>query len=133
MEFLTSKKDFEKTTRQNPRYQRIAAIFRKEKFTRVQLAFTIDVSVPFVNFLTVFQSEGPLVHIIYKTMKDLLKMVMKRFLKAEVIDGLSGKELQNFVKKKENQLGDKLGIGAKTERLLKNLSPSNKKRSRKPC
>ena len=80
-----------------------------------------------------FQSEGPFVHIIYKTMKDLLKMVMKRFLKAEVIDGLSGKELQNFVKKKENQLGDKLGIGAKTERLLKNLSPSNKKRSRKPC
>ena len=133
MEFLTSKKDFKKTTYQNPRYQRIVAFFRKEKLTLVQLAFTIDVSVPFVNFLTVFQSEGPLVHIIYKTMKDLLKMVMKRFLKAEVIDGLSGKELQNFVKKKENQLGDKLGIGAKTERLLKNLSSSNKKRSRKPC
>ena len=54
MEFLTLKKDFEKTTQQNPRYQRIAAFFRKEKFTIVQLAFTIDVSVPFVNFLTVF-------------------------------------------------------------------------------
>ena len=37
MEFLTSKKDFEKTTQQNPRYQRIAAFFRKEKFTLVQL------------------------------------------------------------------------------------------------
>ena len=48
------KKDFEKTTQQNPRYLRIAAFFRKEKFTLVQLAFTIDVSVPFVNFLTVF-------------------------------------------------------------------------------
>ena len=59
MELLTSKKDFEKMTQQNPRYQRIAAFFRKEKFTLVQLAFTIDVSVPFVNFLTVFQSEGP--------------------------------------------------------------------------
>ena len=54
MEILTSKKDFEKMTQQNPRYQRIAAFFRKEKFTLVQLAFTIDVSVPFVNFLTVF-------------------------------------------------------------------------------
>ena len=41
-------------------------------------------------------------------------MVMKRFWKAEVIDGLGGKELQNFVKKKENQLGGKLEIGAKT-------------------
>ena len=70
VEFLTSKKDFEKTTQQNPRYQRIAAFFRKEKFTLVQLAFNTDVSVPFVNFLTVFQSEEPLVHTIYKAMKD---------------------------------------------------------------
>ena len=37
MEFLTAKKDFKKTTQQNPRYQRIAAFFRKEKFTLVQL------------------------------------------------------------------------------------------------
>ena len=29
MEFLTSKKDFEKTTQQYPRYQKIAAFFRK--------------------------------------------------------------------------------------------------------
>ena len=57
MEFSTSKKNFEKTTEGNPRYQRIAAFFRKEKLTLVQLAFTTNVSVPFVNFLTVFQSE----------------------------------------------------------------------------
>ena len=37
MEFLTSKKDFKKTTQQNPKYQRIAAFFRKEKFSLVQL------------------------------------------------------------------------------------------------
>ena len=111
MEFLTSKKDFEKTTEQNPSYQKIAAFFRKEKFTIVQLAFTIHVSVPFVNFLTVFESEGPLVHIIDKAMKDLLKIVMKIFLK-------------------ENQLGDKLKTGAKIERLLKNLSPFEHKKER---
>ena len=130
MEFLTSKKDFEKTTQQNPRYQRIAAFFRKEKFTLVQHALTIDVSVLFVNFLTVLQSEGSLVPIIYKAMKDLLKIVMKRFLKAKrIIDGLSQKELQEVdVTKKENQLGDKLETGAKTERLLKNLSPFEQKK-----
>ena len=109
MEFWSAKKDFEKTTQQNPRYLRIAAFFRKEKFTLVQLAFTIDVSVPFVNFLTVFKIERSLVHIIYKAMKDLLTIVMKRFLKAKVIDGLSGKELQKVdVTKKEHQLGEKL-------------------------
>ena len=76
-----------------------------------------------------FQSEGPLVHIICKTMKDLLKIVMKRFLKGKIIDGLSGKKLQKSdVTKKENQLGDKLEIGAKTERLLKNLNPFEQKK-----
>ena len=76
-----------------------------------------------------FQSEGPLVQIIYKAMKDLQKMVMKRFLKAKVIDGLSGKELRKVdVTKKENHLGDKLETGAKTERLLKNLSPFEQKK-----
>ena len=81
-----------------------------------------------------FQSEGPLVHIIYKAIKDLLKIVMKRFLKGKIIDGLSRKKLQKFdVTKKENQLGDKLEIGAKTEHLLKNLSPFDRKSSGKPC
>ena len=95
----------------------------------VHLAFTIDASVPFVNFLTVFQSEGPLVHIIYKAMTDLLKIVTKRFLKAKIFDVLSGKELQKVdVTNKENQLGDKLEISANTERLLKNLSPFEQKK-----
>ena len=55
---------------------------------------------------------------------------MKRFLKTKrIIDGLSQKELQEVdVTKKENQLGDKLETGAKTERLLKNLSPFEQKK-----
>ena len=57
---------------------------------------------------------------------------MKRFSKTKVIDGLSGKELEK-VTRKENQLGDKLNIGAKTERLLKNLSAFKQKRSGKSC
>ena len=56
---------------------------------------------------------------------------MKRFLKAKVIDGLSGKELKKVdVTKKENQVSDKLEIGAKTECLLKNLNPFEQKKER---
>ena len=124
-------KGFRKDHSAKPKVSENCSLFRKEKFTLVQHALAIDVSVPFVNFLTVLQSEGPLVPIIYKAMKDLLKIVMKRFLKAKVIDGLSGKELQKVdVTKKENQLGDKLEIGAKTGRLLKNLSPIEQKKER---
>ena len=57
MEFLTLKKDVEKTSQQNPKYQRIAAFFRKGKFFLVQIAFTIDVPVAFVNFLAVFTRQ----------------------------------------------------------------------------
>ena len=88
-------KGFRKDHSAKPKVSENCSLFRKEKFTLVQHALAIDVSVPFVNFLTVLQSEGPLVPIIYKAMKDLLKIVMKRFLKAKVIiDGLSRKELQ---------------------------------------
>ena len=59
-------KRFRKDHSAKPKVSENCSLFRKEKFTLVQLAFTVFVSVPFVNFLTVFQSGGPLVHIIYK-------------------------------------------------------------------
>ena len=62
-------KGFRKDHSAKPKVSENCSLFL-EKFTLVQLAFTIDVSVPFVNFLTSFQSEGPPVHIIYKAMNE---------------------------------------------------------------
>ena len=96
------------------------------------MAFVIDVPSPFTKFLLQFQSEEPLVHIIFYEMKALLLTTMKRFLKAEVVDKLSGRELLLVdVKEKENQLEEgKMIVGAKTERPLKKLSPFDEKRER---
>ena len=50
---------------------------------------------------------------------------MKRFLKREAVDSLSGKQLLSVNDKDSNlQLNEvQMVIGAKTERLLKKLSP----------
>ena len=57
---------------------------------------------------------------------------MRRFLKLEVVAKKTGKELLNIdVKKDKNQLAEEdVVVGAKTERLLKNLSPHDQKRER---
>ena len=57
---------------------------------------------------------------------------MRRFLKLEVVAKKTGKELLNIdVKKDKNQLAEEdVVVGAKTERLLKNLSPHVQKRER---
>ena len=123
LEFLPTNKYFKKGTEKNSRYKRVSTYFKEEKFILVQLSFIIDVASPFTRFLRMFQSEGPFVHILFKEMKHLLKVIMKRFLKANVVDGLSGKELLDLdVKKIDYELAEMV-VDGKTERLLKKLSP----------
>ena len=97
----------------------------KEKFLKVQLASVVDVASPFDRFLTLFQSEAPLIHILQYELKLLLSTLMKRFLKRNAVDSLSGKQLLSVNVKDSNlQLNEaQMVIGAKTERLLKKLSP----------
>ena len=69
------------------------------------MAFVIDVSVPFRKFLTMFQGEQPFIHIMYDEIKGLVTTVMKRFLKADKVNGLTGKQLAVLdVKENEYQL-----------------------------
>ena len=60
-EFLPQQKTF-KTTEKNEKYTRISKCLRDEIKILIQIAFVIDVSAPYMKFLTVFQSEGPLIH-----------------------------------------------------------------------
>ena len=97
----------------------------EREILKVQLAFVVDVASPFVRFLTLFQSEAPLIHILHDELKLLLSTLMKRFLKRDAVDSLSGKQLLSVNDKDSNlQLIEvQMVIGAKTERLLKKLSP----------
>ena len=65
-------------------------------------------------------------------MKEMLLVLMRRFMKADIPDGISGKALQKVdVKKKENHLKlEDIEVGAKAKRLLGKLSPFDQKKER---
>jgi hypothetical protein len=50
----------------------------------------------FDRFLTYFQSEEPLIHLLYHEMTELLRNVLLSFLKPDVIQHKSGQELVNI-------------------------------------
>ena len=59
----------------------------------------------FEKYLLIFQSEGPLVHRLFPEMKDLLAVIMKRFLNPTLTDGKLAKDLVAIdVSDPENQL-----------------------------
>ena len=57
--------------------------------------------------------------------RKILLLLMRRFMKADILDGISGKALQKIdFKKKQNQLKlEDTEVGAKAKRLLGKLSP----------
>ena len=50
----------------------------------------------FEKYLRLFQSKGPLVHIMFQEMKDVVTTIMKRFMKASVVDGKLTRELMEL-------------------------------------
>ena len=62
----------------------------------------------------------------------MLLVLMRRFMKAGILDGISGKALQKAnVKKKQNQLKlEDTEVGAKARPLLGKLSPIDQKKDR---
>ena len=61
----------------------------------MQVKFLINVSPVFESFLKFFQQDAPLVHRLYSEMLSLLLTLLKRFIKASAVDGLSAKQLLN--------------------------------------
>ena len=105
LEYLPKEKGFEKGAANNERYKRISTLFKRENAILVQIAFLIDAAILFQNFLTAFQFEGPLIHILFKELKSLLKSIMLRFIDPKVLEGKSGADLANIVvDSEENQL-----------------------------
>ena len=70
---------------------------------------------------------------LYQSMKLLVKTLLLRFLKSEYVNDLNGKELAKLdVEKKETHMElEKIEVGAKTKRLMKNtLTPFEERSER---
>ena len=59
----------------------------------MSIKFLIGVAPLFEKYLTIFQDEGPLIHILFYKMKDLLISLMKPFLKPPAVDKKLTKDL----------------------------------------
>ena len=75
-----------------------------------------------------FQTEGPLIHVLHQAMVDLLKQVMLRFLKQDVVKEKAVDELLKLdTKNVELQLKDEdLDIGKETRKAISDLKQSGK-------
>ena len=134
MDFLLKQKDeFKCYTYENERYEQMSQKFDSEKHILVQIVFLFDVHAPFNKFLVAFQGDRPLIHIIFTEPKKINVAIMKCFISNDVINGKSTKALLYLdVKNKNTHLPlEKIEIGAKTDRLLKVLSPYDQKKRRK--
>ena len=94
-----------------------STLFKRENVIHVQIVFLIDAAIPFQKFLTTFQFEGPLIHMLFKELKNLLKLIMLRFIDPKILEGKSGADLAKIiVNSQEYQLSlDKIVVGAKTK------------------
>ena len=62
----------------------------------MSIKFLIGVAPLFEKHLMIFQDAGPLIHILFYKMKDLLISLMKRFLKPSAVDKKLTKDLLNI-------------------------------------
>ena len=98
--------------------------------TIVQLCFLKSIKPVVDRFLQMFQTEGPLIHILHQAMLDLLKQVMSRFLKQSVVkERLVNELLKVDSKNMDFQLkDDELDVGNETKKAINDLKESGKQR-----
>ena len=65
----------------------------KSPETKIQLYFLQSVGPIFTDFLTLFQTKGPLVHILQPRLLELVKTLLFRFLKRDHVEGKSARQL----------------------------------------
>ena len=96
----------------------------------VQLYFVQSLDDIFNPFLTLFQREEPLVHILHDEMSQLVRTLLLRFLKPSVIEQKTGKGLLSVdIFKTENQLPlDRIEVGGPTRIIaFKKMKPERQK------
>jgi hypothetical protein len=111
-----------KAVQQNGQYKEIMRLLENPKCA-VQLEFIADVAVVYNNFLRRFQSEGPLVHVLYAAVNDLVRTLMLRFLTTAAVATKTGQELVDLdVREAKNWRSLKeIEIGEGTKKALSKI------------
>ena len=124
-EYFMKLPDSDKNIAKNARYKQIMTLLTSPE-TMVQLCFLESVKPIFDKFLESFQVERPLIHNLYPCMVLLLKQMMSRFLKPNVLQKKTVAELLKLdMKHSDSQLKDsELEIGLPTRQALNDVKNS---------
>mgnify|MGYP006342324205 FL=1 len=112
----------------NDRYGRIVKVIKAET-SKAKILFLIHSAADFQGFLTLFQTEGPLIHLLYDKLHELYKVILGKYLKEEAFVSRFGRGiLDESVTKCENELpDDKLNVGIRTRETLRKASSAAQK------
>ena len=72
LDFLPHKKEYEKTLPNNKRYIRTQNLLKNENTLKIQICFLKSIGPIFTDFLAIFHQIGPLVHLLFKHLKEIL-------------------------------------------------------------
>ena len=79
------KEQHKRTTSRSAAFKRIMQKVMNPE-TLVHLYFIQSVSPLFQGFLKLFQAEAPQVHILYEMLNELVKKILPRFTKPEIVE-----------------------------------------------
>ena len=121
-----------KPEKEQPKCKAFKSVHAKlqSKSTLAELLFIQSVRPCFEHFLTVFQDQVPLIHILYDEMETLVTTLMSRFIEPQHYQNKSGEQLVDVdVTARQNQLKDEdLIVGEMTTNKLKKMDHGEKKR-----
>ena len=120
--------DSDKSVEKNGKYKEIMLLLNNPR-TYIQLVFIADVASVFSNFLQSFQREGPLIHMLYLALNNLVRTLMLRFVNTAVVGTKMASDLVaidvNDVKNLRTL--EDMEIGEATRNSLSKLKPEKHK------
>ena len=136
LKFLPQQKGF-KQLQKSDRYERIETAL-KDNSSLAYISFCAFIAQEFEGFLLPFQSEEPMIHLLYPEMCKLLTNIMRKFIRNKYADQPppAGLHTVDVTKEKYQKPLNLIDIGTKAKVLFSNVSflPSEEqKKFREDC
>lgn len=85
LNYVKNKKEYARTLPKNKKFARIEEALNNEVKLMLQMSFLTSIAPLFTDFLLIFQGEGPLIHVLYHELENMVSKLLSRFLKPEVV------------------------------------------------
>ena len=121
LNYVKNKKEYARTLPKNKKFARIEEALNNEVKLMLQMSFLTSIAPLFTDFLLIFQGEGPLIHVLYHELENMVSKLLSRFLKPEVVADKKGEDLLEIVvEDANNQLPlEKINVGPEVQKYLK--------------